>query len=92
MRRTANLLQVSSAFGRAMERVDRTAVCRAVFPVLARWRAEGVDEGVLRRVVAAPGAAGRLREAVAGLPPEMALYKSIAPFRDALLGALPSGA
>ena len=53
VRRTANLLQVSSAFGRAMERVDRTAICRAVFPVLARWRAEGVDEGVLRRVVAA---------------------------------------
>jgi hypothetical protein len=42
----------------------------------------------LRRVVAVPGAAARLAEAVAALPTEMALYKSIAPFRDALLGAL----
>jgi ectoine hydroxylase-related dioxygenase (phytanoyl-CoA dioxygenase family) len=34
VRRMANLLQVSSAFGRAMETVDTTAVCRAIFPVL----------------------------------------------------------
>jgi ectoine hydroxylase-related dioxygenase (phytanoyl-CoA dioxygenase family) len=32
--RMVNLLQVSSAFGRAMESVDRSAMCRAVFPVL----------------------------------------------------------
>lgn len=42
----------------------------------------------LRLVVAVPGAAARLAEAVSGLPPEMALYKSIVPFRDALFGAL----
>ena len=42
----------------------------------------------LRRVVAVEGAAARLGEAVRGLPPEMALYKSIAPFREALLAAL----
>ena len=41
----------------------------------------------LRRVVAVE-AAGQLAAAVAALPPEMALYKSIAPFRDALLEAL----
>lgn len=34
VRRMANLLQVSSAFGRAMETVDRTAMCRALYPVL----------------------------------------------------------
>ena len=34
VRRTANLLQVSSAFGRAMESVDRARVCRAVYPHL----------------------------------------------------------
>ena len=34
IRRTANLLQVSSAFGRAMENVDRTRVCAAVYPAL----------------------------------------------------------
>ncbi|MGQ4399221.1 phytanoyl-CoA dioxygenase family protein [Streptomyces hayashii] len=53
VRRTANLLQVSSAFGRAMETVDREAVADAVFPVLARRRAQGADEGWLERVVAA---------------------------------------
>jgi ectoine hydroxylase-related dioxygenase (phytanoyl-CoA dioxygenase family) len=34
VRRMANLLQVSSAFGRAMETVDRTAMSAALFPVL----------------------------------------------------------
>jgi ectoine hydroxylase-related dioxygenase (phytanoyl-CoA dioxygenase family) len=34
VRRMANLLQVSSAFGRAMETVDRTAMSAALYPVL----------------------------------------------------------
>ena len=34
IQRVANLLQVSSAFGRAMEAVDRDLVTRAVYPVL----------------------------------------------------------
>lgn len=34
VRRMANLLQISSAFGRAMETVDRTAMCLALYPVL----------------------------------------------------------
>ena len=33
--RMANLLQVSSAFGRAMETVDRSAMCLALYPTLA---------------------------------------------------------
>lgn len=53
IRRMANLLQISSAFGRAMETVDREAMANAVFPVLLRHRREGADEGWLRRVVAA---------------------------------------
>lgn len=32
--RMANLLQVSSPFGRAMEALDRTAMCRALYPAL----------------------------------------------------------
>ncbi|MCB1350621.1 MAG: phytanoyl-CoA dioxygenase, partial [Maritimibacter sp.] len=32
----ANLLQVSSPMGRAMESVDRVAMVRALYPVLAR--------------------------------------------------------
>jgi ectoine hydroxylase-related dioxygenase (phytanoyl-CoA dioxygenase family) len=53
IRRLANLLQISSAFGRAMETVDREAVSNAVYPVLLRRRAEGAAEDWLRRVVAA---------------------------------------
>ena len=49
VRRMANLLQVSSAFGRAMETVDRTAMCRALYPAL---RNRGLSAAV-RNVVAA---------------------------------------
>jgi ectoine hydroxylase-related dioxygenase (phytanoyl-CoA dioxygenase family) len=40
IRRMANLLQVSSAFGRAMESVDRERMCLALYPAL---RARGAD-------------------------------------------------
>ena len=53
VRRMANLLQVSSAFGRAMEAVDRTAMCRALYPALLAQKAAGADERTLRNVVAA---------------------------------------
>ena len=53
VRRMANLLQVSSAFGRAMETVDGEAITAAVFPVLLRRRREGATEEWLRHVVAA---------------------------------------
>src|SRR3954464_15123267 len=53
VRRMANLLQVSSAFGRAMEAVDRTAMCRALYPTLLAQRAAGTDERTLRNAVAA---------------------------------------
>jgi len=36
-----NLLQVSSAFGRAMETVDREKMCRLVFPHAVRASSEG---------------------------------------------------
>ena len=49
----ANLLQVSSAFGRAMESVDRVAMSRALYPVLARRRAAGAGARELDNVVAA---------------------------------------
>jgi ectoine hydroxylase-related dioxygenase (phytanoyl-CoA dioxygenase family) len=53
VRRMANLLQVSSAFGRAMETVDRTAMCRALYPALLAQKASGGDERTLHNVVAA---------------------------------------
>jgi ectoine hydroxylase-related dioxygenase (phytanoyl-CoA dioxygenase family) len=39
--RMANLLQVSSAFGRAMEAVDRDAMCAALYPALREGRGSG---------------------------------------------------
>ncbi|MFC8088834.1 phytanoyl-CoA dioxygenase family protein [Streptomyces sp. NPDC057301] len=51
VRRMANLLQVSSAFGRAMETVDREAVANAVYPVLLA-RADA-DEAWTANVIAA---------------------------------------
>ncbi|MFD7687715.1 phytanoyl-CoA dioxygenase family protein [Streptomyces sp. NPDC059781] len=53
IRRMANLLQVSSAFGRAMETVDREAVAGAVYPVLLKRRGEGAGERWLENVIAA---------------------------------------
>lgn len=53
VRRVANLLQVSSAFGRAMETVDRETIANAVYPVLLRRAAEGVDPAWLENVIAA---------------------------------------
>lgn len=52
VRRMANLLQVSSAFGRAMETVDREAVAGAVYPVLLERKARGADQAWLDNVIA----------------------------------------
>ncbi|HST81659.1 MAG TPA: phytanoyl-CoA dioxygenase family protein [Kineosporiaceae bacterium] len=53
VRRIANLLQVSSAFGRAMETVDHTAICRALYPTLLTLQASGTPETTLHNIVAA---------------------------------------
>jgi ectoine hydroxylase-related dioxygenase (phytanoyl-CoA dioxygenase family) len=45
IRRIANLLQVSSAFGRAMETVDRERMCVALYPALRARAADGADVG-----------------------------------------------
>lgn len=53
-RRMANLLQISSGFGRAMEAMDRRAMCQAVTPILAKWiKEERSSEAVDRVIVAA---------------------------------------
>lgn len=52
--RMANLLQVSSAFGRAMESVDRNRVARALYPVLLAAVSEGrLSEAAAANVIAA---------------------------------------
>lgn len=53
VRRCANLLQVSSAFGRAMETVDRDRVVRAVYPALLAAAGAGMTPAHLDHVVAA---------------------------------------
>jgi ectoine hydroxylase-related dioxygenase (phytanoyl-CoA dioxygenase family) len=49
--RMANLLQVSSAFGRAMEAVDRASMCQAIYPLALAARQAGLDEQSLNNVV-----------------------------------------
>jgi ectoine hydroxylase-related dioxygenase (phytanoyl-CoA dioxygenase family) len=41
VKRIANLLQISSAYGRAMESVDRTRMSKALYPVLSALSADG---------------------------------------------------
>lgn len=53
VRRIANLLQVSSAFGRAMEAVDRTAMSAALLPALRAMREAGAAPSQLANVIAA---------------------------------------
>jgi ectoine hydroxylase-related dioxygenase (phytanoyl-CoA dioxygenase family) len=53
VQRMANLLQVSSAFGRAMEAVDRSRVVRAVYPALLRRARAGASPASLANAVAA---------------------------------------
>ena len=51
--RIANLLQVSSAFGRATEAVDRARMVHAVYPSLRSRVASGLDRAAAANVVAA---------------------------------------
>ena len=52
VKRMANLLQVSSAFGRALGAVDRVRLCKAVYPELLRRRRAGATERELLAVIA----------------------------------------
>ena len=53
IRRIANLLQVSSPFGRAMEALDRTAMVRAIYPALLAMKAAGYPQRDLLNAVVA---------------------------------------
>jgi ectoine hydroxylase-related dioxygenase (phytanoyl-CoA dioxygenase family) len=54
IRRMANLLQVSSAMGRAMESVDRAAISLAVYPALLALRERGaIGEAAAMHAIAA---------------------------------------
>ena len=47
IQRMANLLQVSSAFGRSMETIDRTRTAKAIYPALLARKAAGADAAFL---------------------------------------------
>jgi hypothetical protein len=49
----ANLLQVSSAFGRAMEAVDRASMSAALFPALLAMRDAGAAPAMIANAIAA---------------------------------------
>ena len=53
VKRMANLLQVSSAFGRAMEAIDRSAMSLAVLPALLAMADEGASPAMISNVIAA---------------------------------------
>jgi ectoine hydroxylase-related dioxygenase (phytanoyl-CoA dioxygenase family) len=54
LRRFANLLQISSAFGRAMDQVDRRRVCAAIYPSLRAYaQRPDTDRDAVANVVAA---------------------------------------
>lgn len=52
VQRMANLLQVSSAFGRAMETVDRRKVTTAIYPTLKARKVDGVGLARLDNAIA----------------------------------------
>jgi ectoine hydroxylase-related dioxygenase (phytanoyl-CoA dioxygenase family) len=94
VRRLANLLQVSSAFGRAMEAVDRLRMSLALYPALLdTWRAGTLGRAQARRAIACcaegygfPTDLDR-HPPVGGLAPQNAQ----ALFEQALQGAWPAG-
>jgi ectoine hydroxylase-related dioxygenase (phytanoyl-CoA dioxygenase family) len=53
IKRMANLLQISSPFGRAMESLDRGGMVRAVYPSLLEMKAAGRSAQELRNAVVA---------------------------------------
>ncbi len=50
--RMANLLQVSSAFGRAMETIDRIAMAKALYPALETAKKNGASNSAIHNAIA----------------------------------------
>ncbi len=50
--RMANLLQISSPFGRALDSVDRQTIVSALYPTLVDWTAQGRDRDVANVIAA----------------------------------------
>ncbi len=52
VRRTANLLQISSAFGRTMETIDTLRMVKAVYPALMEAKSAGMSANGIHNVIA----------------------------------------
>lgn len=86
IRRIANLLQISSPFGRAMESLDRTAMVRAVYPALRAMQAAGRPRRDLENAIVATAEGYAFPTNLDSDPP----MSSLAPLSqvDAVLNAL----
>jgi ectoine hydroxylase-related dioxygenase (phytanoyl-CoA dioxygenase family) len=95
VQRMANLLQVSSAMGRAMESIDRLAMCRRLYPAIRALRAGGrLDDAETEAAIAAAAEGYAFPTnldtdpPVGGLAPE----SQAALFRRALAAGMPEDA
>jgi hypothetical protein len=76
IKRMPNLLQVSSAFGRAMESIDREKICNAVYPALLAMKQRGAPDDAVQNAVAAAAEGYAFPtnldrdQPVGGLPPQ----------------------
>ena len=94
VRRMVNLFQVSSAFGRAMETIDRTAMCKALYPILLAAAAQGtLSPQAIANVIAATAEGYAFPTNLDRDPPlgGMAPKSQAAHMADALAARLPPG-
>jgi len=94
VRRMVNLFQVSSAFGRAMESIDRTAMCKALYPVLLAAADQGtLSPQAIANVIAATAEGYAFPTNLDRDPPlgGMAPKSQAAHMADALAARLPPG-
>jgi ectoine hydroxylase-related dioxygenase (phytanoyl-CoA dioxygenase family) len=95
VQRMANLLQVSSAMGRAMESVDREGMCRRLYPAIRALRAGGrLDDAETEAAIAAAAEGYAFPTNLDSDPPVggLAPENQAALFRRALAAGMPEDA
>ena len=95
IKRMVNLFQVSSAYGRAMETVDRVAMSKALYPALARAKKGGImDDAAIDCAIAACAEGYAFPTNLDRDPPLGGLAPKCQAelFRDALEAGLDAGA
>ncbi len=92
IRRMVNLFQVSSAYGRAMEAIDRTAMVKALYPALLAAQADGtLPPDLIENVITASAEGYAFPTNLDRDPPlgGLAPKSQAALLREALAGAWP---